>query len=321
MAALLLTLQQDKLGLGNLRTKEEVFNVAREAIRHSAHPDLPEGEPPSQSKGYTLSLSSLPSSFTTLLLSLLDSPAYANLTTHYLKSVFNPATPNDPSVKYFSVAGRISSMNIWHPLWLPKMVLDDFEEAHRASLSEKHSSLILAGIPDHELWGNDGLVTLQSARWGEFLGTMEECDHWSLRGAGGLESGVELSTSVSDPDDSVPTDSDDAWSLGDWAKFVKAWKREEKKSNAPVPRPAPRPSPQPADSSFFADDVVRASTDKLSAVFDWIVEQVPSRSPPPQQQQQQQQEKMPPAKSDIASKADLERFYVALCRKLYEEGL
>ena len=26
-------------------------------------------------------------------------------------------------------------------------------------------------------------------------------------------------------------------------------------------------------------------------------------------------------KSDLATKADLERFYVALCRKLYDEGL
>ena len=32
-------------------------------------------------------------------------------------------------------------------------------------------------------------------------------------------------------------------------------------------------------------------------------------------------EKKDQAKSDLATKADLERFYVALCRKLYDEGL
>ena len=36
-------------------------------------------------------------------------------------------------------------------------------------------------------WGNDGLVTVQSAKWGEFLGILEECDHWELRGARGIE--------------------------------------------------------------------------------------------------------------------------------------
>ncbi|KAJ3478590.1 hypothetical protein NLI96_g9646 [Meripilus lineatus] len=146
------------------------------------------------------------------------------------------------------------------------MDLDNFEEAQKVYPSQRSTR------PPF----------LQSVRWGEFLCTMEECDHWSLRGAGGLECSVELSTSVSDLD-AVLMDSDDAWSLGDWARFVKAWKREEKKSKASVPRPAPRPSPQPADSPLFADDVAKASTDKLSGVSDWIVAQVPSRSPPPQQ--------------------------------------
>ncbi|TFY67674.1 hypothetical protein EVG20_g3856 [Dentipellis fragilis] len=53
----------------------------------------------------TLSLASLPSSFTTMLLSLFDSPAYANLTTSFLTENFNPRTPDDPRVRYFSVGG------------------------------------------------------------------------------------------------------------------------------------------------------------------------------------------------------------------------
>lgn len=203
-------------------------------------------------------------------------------------------------------------MNVWHPLWLPKMVLDDFEQHH------KGSSPILSGIPEHELWGNDGLVTLQSARWGQFLGIMEQCDHWDLRGAGGPESALELAaTSLSDPE--TARQPAEAWAFGDWAKFVKAWKREEKKSKDAMPQselatPDQFPSNNDTrESTFLADDVVKASTDKLSAVFDWIVDQVPSRSPSTSQ--------LPSTKSDLSTKEDLERFYVALCRKLYEEGL
>ena len=29
---------------------------------------------------------------------------------------------------------------------------------------------------DEREWGNDGLVSVQSAKWGEFLGIMEGCD-------------------------------------------------------------------------------------------------------------------------------------------------
>ena len=81
----------------------------------------------------------------------------------------------------------------------------------------------------------------------------------------------------------------------------------------------------------FADEVVKASTEKVSAVFDWIVEQVPSRGtaamPQPQtlsaalEAKQVQEAKATVTKSDLATKMDLERFYVALCRKLYDEGL
>jgi hypothetical protein len=70
-----------------------------------------------------------------------------------------------------------------------------------------------------------------------------------------------------------------------------------------------------------SDPVVKASTDKLSAVFDWIIDQVPStnKSSPGDTSQKQKVKKS--AKHELASKLDLERFYVALSRKLYDEGL
>ena len=233
----------------------------------------------SPSSSPTLSFSSLPSSFTTLLLSLFDSPAYANLTTSYLTETFNPRTPDDPRVRYFSIAGRMGALNIWHPLWFPKVVLDSADAADAA--------------------GNDGLVSVDSARWGEFLGTLEGADHWALRGASGIELDVDIP---------------DAWS------FAINWGRRR-------------------DNNGTKDEALKSSTDRLSAVVDWLVEQVPVASrgafsfagaPPdgpggvagttPHSQWPPAPTK-PKPRGDLESMRDLERLYVALARKLYDEGL
>ena len=156
-----------------------------QGLNDSAPPEEKLSSSPKEDSSF-MSFSSLPSSFTTLILSILDSPAYANLTSSFLNDIFNPATPDDPSVKYFSVAGRMSTVSVWHPLWLPKMVLDNFEAEQRSKLKaawEKRNddpSTSLLWAQERE-WGNDGLVTVQSAKWGQFLGIMEECDRKSSR--------------------------------------------------------------------------------------------------------------------------------------------
>ncbi|GAA5856745.1 hypothetical protein JCM8547_008819 [Rhodosporidiobolus lusitaniae] len=117
-------------------------------------------------------------SVTSYLLDLLDSPAYANLTPSFLRDVFNPSTPDLEGVKYYSIAARTEKIPIWHPLWLPKLVLDGAEAAR-----------ISKGVAAPPAWrGNDGLVSVDSARWGEFLGTFDACDHWEMRGSSGLSS-------------------------------------------------------------------------------------------------------------------------------------
>ncbi|TBU21832.1 alpha/beta-hydrolase [Dichomitus squalens] len=348
------------LGLGRYRDESfrlgatEMQSDSPEARRSAAEREK-EKEKATASVKSLLSLTSLPSSFTTLLLSVLDSPAYANLTTAYLNTVFNPHTPDDPSVKYFSVAGRTAGVGIWHPLWLPKMVLDGFEERERARMRE-------TGDPraeDDTLWGNDGLVTVQSAQWGEFLGTLEGCDHWEIRGARGLD--VDL-PSIPGPEE---------WKLGDWAKFVRAWKREEKKAAREAGAEISQQGHEAAlaaaraavggeeserrergdaghkarRDSMNADEVVKSSTDKVSAVFDWIIESTPAKaalsplasissgSKAEEQDRDGQARKgekerrakgkstKPAERHDLATKMDLERFYVALCKKLYDEGL
>lgn len=129
----------------------------------------------------TRALSSLTGYFSSYMLSVFDTPAYAMLSTKYMAKVFNPSTPNMPNVKYFSVAARTSKIPLWHPLWLPRVILDAAAEARTAG-SERDGSAAALGNPD--IQGNDGLVSIQSARWGTFLGVVDGCDHWDLRGGG-----------------------------------------------------------------------------------------------------------------------------------------
>ena len=270
-----------------------------------------------------------------LLLGMFDSPAYANLTTGYLTKVFNPRTPDDPRVRYFSVAGRTGSLNIWHPLWLPKLVLDSADGGE----------------------GNDGLVSVGSARWGEFLGTLEGADHWTLRGASGIE--------LLDTNLASVVGSKDAWGFADWGRFVRAHGRVEGRGSAEggqqaqgtstsgwedrtLSSPSSSSSPSPSPS----DEGLRWSTERLSAVLDWLVEQVPitsrngfsfvgegdrkssgggggaeggaggkKREDGTSLKKMEGDGDADGRRGDLESKEDLERLYVALSRKLYEEGL
>ncbi|KJA17981.1 hypothetical protein HYPSUDRAFT_79384 [Hypholoma sublateritium FD-334 SS-4] len=248
---------KNNIGIGKLREQEK--EIARQRADEDGQIDSSAPSPNSKSASETSfaqSLTSLPSSFTTLILSVVDSPAYANLTSNYLNDVFNPNTPDDPSVKYFSVAGRMSadSVSVWHPFWLPKMVLDGAEEKERERLkklweNDNEGQQGNGETPfwaDKRQWGNDGLVTVQSAKWGEFLGTMEGCDHWEMRGARGIEFGVDipaipaiglgslpLASSLSNLKRSVggaPASASvqgDGWGFGDWTRFVGEWKKSK----------------------------------------------------------------------------------------------
>ncbi|CED84603.1 E [Phaffia rhodozyma] len=106
------------------------------------------------------------------LLYLCDSPAYYNLTTSFCNDYFNPTTPDDPDVRYFSIAARAISINPLHPLWWTKLVLD-----HTALAGEAERD----GFAGEKYEGNDGMVSVSSAKWGEFLGIVDDCNHWELR--------------------------------------------------------------------------------------------------------------------------------------------
>lgn len=121
--------------------------------------------------------SNFTTSLTSYLLNIFDSPAYANLTTAYLRDHFNPSTPDSSAVKYTSVAGRVNKLSVLHPLWFPKLVLD-------AAAENGYGEDSPGGIKAY--LGNDGLVSVHSAQWGDFLGAVDATHHWELRGEGGL---------------------------------------------------------------------------------------------------------------------------------------
>ncbi|KIJ54470.1 hypothetical protein M422DRAFT_24417 [Sphaerobolus stellatus SS14] len=229
--------------------------------------------------GFALSM--LPSSFTSLVLSLLDSPAYSNLTTTFLRDVFNPSTPDKPDIKYFSLAARTTKMSIWHPLWLPKLIIDAAEEQEAILAAQgdsgsqgRSSSDMTVSYPDVDLGrerdpsrGNDGLVTISSAKWGNFLGIIEGCDHWEVRGARGL--GAD-------------------WDEG-WGKVWREWTGRLRESGS----------------------------DKAESVWNLLGMKA--------KEEKAQREEVRPSswasQNGLGTRFDLERFYVAISRKLYDEGL
>ena len=315
---------QENIGLGKMvadsAARREVTSKLR-AMEDEAEAEKAKEGDARLPKSSMLSFVSLPSSFTTYLLSMLDSPAYANLTSRYLTEVFNPMTPDNPNVKYFSIAGRCEGVNVLHPLWLPKFVLDGYESRLREQPNPPSRN-----NPNWQ-WGNDCLVSIESAKWGEFLGVLEGCDHWAMRGASVLDLNYDFpSVSVSIPALSSikvggGSGKDGDWNLKDWGRFVKLWRTEETKRMASDQKLAATVEGE----GFSMDDVkerenaLRTSTDKVSAMLDWIVDQVPLTAKGKGEASAAEKEES--RKRDIASKEGLERLYVALSKKLYDEGL
>ncbi len=201
-------------------------------------------------------------------------------------------------VRYFSVASRKdrSKFGILHPLWFPKLVVDGVAESSPPPLPPSST------YSDLDIEGNDGLVPVSSAIWGELLGIVENCDHWEIRGVGGLRKlSFNLGGSLGD-----------ALSL-DRVMSLREWKLKRKEDGTQT-------IPTNGKENNEREKHEKALTDQLSAVVDWIVDRSPAQIkglgnsgvPPAVQGVEKEQEK--------EKKWDLERFYVALCRKLYDEG-
>lgn len=167
-----------------------------------------------------------------------------------------------------------------------------------------------------------------------------------MRGARGIEFGVDLPAipaiglGVSTAGHRSP--SSNKGSL-DRARVPGTWNIEPGQKRQPVQqaRLTSQERERERERQRAIDDVVvKSSTDRWSAVLNWLTDQVPSA---PQLNSQstavEVQSRMAPSvagmsgeegregngkekkKGELATKADLERFYVALSRKLYNEGL
>jgi triacylglycerol lipase len=233
-----------------------------------------------------------------------------------------------------------------------------------------------------------------------------------MRGARGIEFGVDLPAIPSIGLGSVlPTSvkrivtntlPGDGWGFGDWTRFVGEWMKskseaatrdkdktktgsmkdqdgdEQASLSSRFPQKHETASVKRARERLADDDVVRSSTDTLSAVFDWLIERVPapkrmlgvgstesegkasligkeaegyfdsfekqekelgrlavsytvghgvssggSSTTPSEIKRRMDREKanLKQKPNELGSKDDLERFYVALSRKIYDEGL
>lgn len=92
-----------------------------------------------------------------LVVNWFDEPAYAHLTTDFCNDYFNPNTPDDPSVKYYSY-GAAAQLPAWSSLLgLPWRMVQEKEG------------------------DNDGFVSVNSAKWGTYVKTIH-ADHWDLSG-------------------------------------------------------------------------------------------------------------------------------------------
>ncbi|ORY99740.1 Alpha/Beta hydrolase protein [Absidia repens] len=95
-----------------------------------------------------------------LLAQWLDTPAFSNLTTDYCTQHFNPSTPDDPSVAYYSYTAKSSPS---HGYW--------------SNLLDLPGHLVQQVEGD-----NDGVVSVDSGRWGQHVKTIEDADHWDFTG-------------------------------------------------------------------------------------------------------------------------------------------
>lgn len=78
--------------------------------------------------------------------------AFSELTTTYTTNVFNKRATDSPDVRYFSYGARFTP-TILSPFYLTGKYIQEKEG------------------------DNDGMVSVKSAMWGEYLGTLEDVDH------------------------------------------------------------------------------------------------------------------------------------------------
>ncbi|CAL8582850.1 lipase 2 [Xanthoria parietina] len=98
---------------------------------------------------------SLPRIFRALRALRIKTGAFTQLTRRFMEEDFNPRTPNREGVRYLSYGASVDP-----PIW------SAFKRSHR--------------IVEREEGANDGLVSVESSRWGEYKGTLVNVSHLDL---------------------------------------------------------------------------------------------------------------------------------------------
>lgn len=109
-----LQFRQANIGIGRLRHARD-SNEAQHSLPYTLKtPLLLRQISPTSDATHGASIASrlaaLPASLTTLILGMVDAPAYSDLTTRFCNEVFNPSTPPRPGIRYFSVGARQEKM-------------------------------------------------------------------------------------------------------------------------------------------------------------------------------------------------------------------
>jgi triacylglycerol lipase len=86
----------------------------------------------------------------------LSTAAFSQLTRTYVTGTFNPATPDQDSVRYFSYGAMVDDLPLLSPFRLPLKLIGEVEGP------------------------NDGLVSVDSSKWGEYKGTLVNVSHLDL---------------------------------------------------------------------------------------------------------------------------------------------
>ncbi|KAI1810535.1 Alpha/Beta hydrolase protein [Poronia punctata] len=86
----------------------------------------------------------------------METGAFEQLTTSYMAKSFNPRTPDNPEVRYFSYGAMMDRAPLFSPF--------------------RHSHRVISRIEGP----NDGLVSVVSSRWGSYKGTLVGVSHLDL---------------------------------------------------------------------------------------------------------------------------------------------
>ncbi|KAJ2818817.1 hypothetical protein GGI24_004981 [Coemansia furcata] len=152
------------------------------------------------------------------IMATVDTPAYACLTTDYCRRFFNPATPDMPSVEYLSIGAHMDPTDVTdkiNPLIIP------------------HDIIYRKEGP------NDGFVSLGSAQWGHYLGSV--CaDHFDFTNRWRVTSlGRDFISTVV------------YWS-GKWSSWIN--RNDSAAAGSIVPPPPAHTAQAPVDSLAFGGD-------------------------------------------------------------------